>query len=425
MKQEKKDLSKTTALRRKAEVQLKQKNIGKPAPKAEADTLKLLHELEVHQIELEMQNEELRQAVDKAEIATEKFIELYEFAPVGYFTLSHDGTMTEMNLRGAWMLGKDRSTLANRNFRSFISVETRSVFNNFLQTVIDTQLKQTCDVSLTTRADPSIFVHLEGIDTGDHQRCLITAINITELMEAEKNQEQLNRQLNQLNATKDKLFSIIGHDLKGPITSILMFFKLFSEDLRHNKIEKFEDHILQITSDTEQALILLDNLLAWARTQTGQLNFKPEKIALHPAIKQIVELLNSSAKVKNISIKHEHPDHTMIYADQNMLKTILRNLISNGIKFTNPGGKVAIYTNTDRKQVEITIEDNGIGMDDETRNKLFRLDANMIKFGTANEPGSGLGLILCKELVEIHGGTLRIESAPGQGSKIHFTLQKP
>lgn len=237
----------------------------------------------------------------------------------------------------------------------------------------------------------------------------------------EKAMESENR-LKELNATKDKLFFIIAHDLRSPFNGILGFSELLTESMKDHDISNTEKYIEIINSSAKSTLVLLENLLKWVKSQTGQINFNPEKIALSPAIREIIEFSNSTARIKNISINHIHPDETEVFADKNMLQTILRNLISNALKFTNSNGKIKIYTKQEGDNIKITVSDNGVGMDEETRNKLFRIDANITTKGTANETGSGLGLILCREFVEKHGGKIYVETEEGKGSDFTFTI---
>jgi len=178
----------------------------------------------------------------------------------------------------------------------------------------------------------------------------------------------------------------------------------------------------QINSSAKNTLVLLDNLLNWAKAQTGHINFKPEKVVLSPIIQEVFELSNSSAKNKNIVLNHIPSEEIIVFADPNMLKTVLRNLISNAIKFTNSNGKIDVTVLQNDNFIEIAVSDNGVGMKDETRNKLFSLETNETTMGTANEKGSGLGLLLCKEFVAKHGGKIWIESEEGKGSIFYFTL---
>ncbi len=271
------------------------------------------------------------------------------------------------------------------------------------------------------------FVWLEAVSQNflDHPTINAVVSNIRDITtnkESELKLKESDNQLREINSTKDKLFSIIAHDLKSPFTSILGFSELLNENIRTYDIEKTEKFIAQIYSGSKFCLALLENLLDWAKTQTGQIDFKPEKLKLQPIIKEVVDTLDSSAKIKGISLNHFQSDDIDVFADTNMLKTILRNLISNAIKFTNTGGKISIYIISYQGQIEFTVSDNGVGMDKETINKLFQIGTNYTIPGTANEKGSGLGLILCKEFLEKHGERIWVESELRKRSEFKFTL---
>jgi signal transduction histidine kinase len=228
--------------------------------------------------------------------------------------------------------------------------------------------------------------------------------------------------LEDLNDTKDKLFSIIAHDLKGPFTSILGLSELLLENIHKDDATTSGLYIKSINSSAQNTLCLLDNLLSWAQSQTGQMKFMPESINLQSVVYHILDFCNPLAKVKNISLNNAINQDIEVYADQNMLMVILRNLISNAIKFSNVGGIITITTIKYQNHIEITVSDNGVGMDEATRMKLFKLDAIYTSKGTSNEEGTGLGLILCKEFVEKHGGQIWVNSEFGKGSEFTFTL---
>jgi signal transduction histidine kinase len=241
----------------------------------------------------------------------------------------------------------------------------------------------------------------------------------------EKKNEHINRQskdLKELSATKDKLFSIIAHDLRSPFNSILGLSELLRDNIRIYSVEKSIEFLSSINSTAERTLVLLDNLLVWAKIQTRQIDFTPQRLKLKPVIQGIIDLLESSATIKNITLNYEQSEDIVIEADPNMFQTILRNLIQNAIKFTGSGGRVDISFISEEKHVAITVADNGIGMNEQTRNKLFRKNAHFTATGTAHERGSGLGLILCKEFVKTHGGKIWVESESGKGSRFTFTL---
>ncbi len=248
--------------------------------------------------------------------------------------------------------------------------------------------------------------------------------DITERKRIEEELKENEARLLELNSTKDKLFAIIAHDLRGPFNNILGFSSLLYENVRSFDIDKTEKILGFLNASAMHNFFLLDSLLSWSKSQTGQLEFKPEKIDLQEIVQGIIGFLKSSAHLKNISLSYSSTNLVAPYADLNMLQTILRNLISNSIKFTNPGGFVKVCAVSNHYMVEVIVEDNGVGMTKEKQDKLFRTDSIVTTIGTANERGSGLGLIFCQEFVEKHGGKIWVESEPDKGSKFHFTLPK-
>lgn len=273
------------------------------------------------------------------------------------------------------------------------------------------------------------WVDLEAVGSNQLNNPSINAVvvnvrDITERKKAEQILQENETRLKELNETKDKLFSVIAHDLRAPFNGILGFSELLHKNIRNVKVEDAERWLTQINSTAKHTLNLLDNLLEWAKTQTGKIDVKTENIELLPIIQEIVNILDSSAKIKSISLTIIQPEEVVVLADPNMLKTILRNLISNAIKFTDIGGMVDIIATPFNDQVEISIKDSGIGMNEETKNNLFRLNGNTKKMGTANEKGSGLGLIVSKEFIEKQGGKITIESEIGKGSEFTFSLPR-
>lgn len=228
--------------------------------------------------------------------------------------------------------------------------------------------------------------------------------------------------LEELNDTKDKLFSIIAHDLKSPFNSILGLSDLLIENNHIYDTSNVEYLSKNINSTAKNTLNLIENLLCWAQSQTNQIKYDPEAIELEKIIRKAVHFFNAPASVKNISLNHIQSYETIVYGDRIMLKLILHNLISNAIKFTHPNGKIDIYSLHGEGEVEITISDNGSGMNEATRNNLFETKTNLSAKGTNNEDGTGLGLILCKEFVEKNGGKIWVESELGKGSDFTFTI---
>jgi signal transduction histidine kinase len=273
-----------------------------------------------------------------------------------------------------------------------------------------------------TRILLEVFGSPVSNNEGEVWASLVSFLDISEKKKAEESLINLNKELEESNRTKDRLYSIIAHDLKAPFNSILGFSELLSEHIGAYDTNKCREFGEFISSSARQSLSLLENPFAWAQSQSGKINFIPKQIALHPVIMEIVSVLESSAKIKNITLDILQSTDIEIYADQNMLMTIIRNLIANAIKFTNNGGRVEISAISMKDQNEIIVSDNGTGITSEIKNSLFILTGNITTKGTANETGSGLGLILCREFVEKHGGTIWVESEIGRGSSFHFTI---
>ncbi len=269
-----------------------------------------------------------------------------------------------------------------------------------------------------------ILFHKANIINENNEFCGIVGImlDITERKTAEQTLKENQRHLMQLNATKDKLFSIIAHDLRTPFNSILGFSELLITDGTDLDVLEREEYLGIINSTTKNTLVLLDNLLTWAKSQTGQIVYEPQKLLLSSIITEIIQDSTSIANTKNISLNQIKSDDIVVNADKNMIQIILRNLISNSIKFTKPGGNINISTIPKQNDIEISISDNGVGINNETLKKIFDTNTNISTNGTAEEKGSGLGLILCKEFVEKHGGEIWAESERGKGSVFKFTL---
>ncbi|MDN4164957.1 ATP-binding protein [Cytophagales bacterium LB-30] len=233
-----------------------------------------------------------------------------------------------------------------------------------------------------------------------------------------------NEQLSELNSTKDRFFSIIAHDIKGPLHSLRSFSDLL---INHtDKMSKEEIQFLAKDIDTSLKNLfgLLENLLEWARSQTGALDLRVEQFDLSQIVKNNLSLLGPSAAAKEITLKYGLPESLQVRADANTTSTVIRNLLSNAIKFTPKGGEIAIRVNEWKDAVEISIKDNGVGMPKEVQEKIFRIDQKHSTKGTAGEKGTGLGLILCKEFVEKNGGHIAVHSEEGKGSDFHFTIPK-
>jgi signal transduction histidine kinase len=230
------------------------------------------------------------------------------------------------------------------------------------------------------------------------------------------------QQLLKLNDDKDLFISILAHDLRSPFTVLLGLSDLLLEKIHTYDIEEIEDLLRDIKNASQDTFALLEDLLKWTSTQSGKIPFKPQKLRFEDICQNILETLNRNAVAKNITIKSFIGEHLYVFADIDMLKTVLRNLVSNAIKFTNSGGIISINAEEKTDTVTISVSDNGIGIKPDKLTKLFDISQRQTTIGTADETGSGLGLILFKEFVEKNGGKIGVESEYGKGSEFKFTL---
>ena len=269
----------------------------------------------------------------------------------------------------------------------------------------------------------TVEVSIASMVMGVKPALFIAWRDISNRKQAEKEIKSNHEKLLELNAEKDKFFSIIAHDLRGPFNGFLGLTNLMAEegpDLKQDEIQRIARNI----RDSATNLFgLLENLLEWARLQRGITPFEPASTLLMPLLAESMNPVTDSANKKEIEITYEIPGDLEIFADEFMLSSTIRNLASNAVKFTKKGGKVTIAAKTlPGYSVEIAVRDTGIGMNSKMLDDLFRLDVQTNRRGTENEPSSGLGLIICKDFIEKHGGKLRVESKEGKGSVFYFTI---
>ncbi len=366
-----------------------------------------------------------KQKEEKLKASEIRYRRLFEAAKDGVLILdANNGQIIDVNPYLTDLLGYSHQELLGRELWEIGVFKNIVSSKNAFQELKNKEYIHFENMPLETKKGTPIAVEfVSNVYMVDHSKVIQCNVrNITERKLEEEKSAKYQKQLIELNATKDKLLSIIAHDLRSPFTSILGFSELLIENIRTFGPENSEEFVAHISSTAQHTLILLDNLLLWSRNQTGEIDFKPNNLLLGPIIQEIVGLLNSSAILKNITLNNSVPEDTIAYADPNMLKTILRNLVQNSIKFTKSGGTVDIHAVLKQNQIVFSITDSGVGMTKETYNNLFRIDTTTITNGTEHERGSGLGLVLCKEFVEKNGGKIWAESEVGKGCKFEFTI---
>lgn len=384
--------------------------------------------LRIHQIELENQKAELQRAYSELELTQARYYDLYDFAPVGYLTVNEEGEILEANLTFAAMLGYNRELLIEKQFSRFTIAEDRDICIYHRQQMFQTGNAQSFEIRIR-RIDGTIFwakldTNLRTDEKGT-PNCRIAVTDFSKRKELEMKLQEYMKVLENVNRTKDKFFNIIAHDLRNPFSGIIGIADLLEVKLKGDKSNLPHEYIQytkMIQTASRSAFTLLENLLLWARSQTGDINFRPRQIAINHLISFTIPLVIGNAFKKNITIETILSEEISVIGDEFFVSTIIRNLLTNAIKFTCQGGQVIVSAISNNDFAEISIADTGIGITPEHLEAIFRIDSKISKIGTDKEKGSGLGLILCKDFVEKQGGKIWVTSQLGKGSRFTFTV---
>jgi len=266
------------------------------------------------------------------------------------------------------------------------------------------------------------YFHARCAQLNEHEIIIISS-DISKLKKSENQLKQNSKELKQLNADKDRFMQILAHDLRNPFNALLGFSDLLLRNFKNYDDDLIKYYLDIIKQTSERTYLMLDELLLWSKSQAGKLPFEPTSINLSNLIASIYSETQTNAQRKNITIKLSVPENFQIFADGNMLKTVIRNLVSNAIKFTRKDGEIKIISHIDNGNVVIAVADNGIGINKTDQEKLWNISNPHTTVGTDNEKGTGLGLLLCKDFVEKHGGKIWVESDEGFGS--NFKIQLP
>jgi PAS domain S-box-containing protein len=300
----------------------------------------------------------------------------------------------------------------------------QQVLDNAARRIEGKQVPSNYELKVVTKTGEIKYLDFSStiINFGNETAFLTTAIDISKRKHAEEALRESEAKLLELNAQKDKFFSIIAHDLRSPFSAIIGLSELLSILIKENDYQEIDICAKMIKQSSNQAMDLLMNLLEWSRAQTGRMDYAPETFELGDLITENKALFDVIAGQKSITIHKVLPNELSVFADKPMISTVLRNLISNAIKFTKQGGDIKISAEKRSNEILVSIRDNGIGIAPARLEKLFRIDENDSTPGTNNEKGTGLGLILCKEFLEKHGGKIWAESEQGKGTTFYFTL---
>jgi signal transduction histidine kinase len=249
--------------------------------------------------------------------------------------------------------------------------------------------------------------------------------NKTLLEESAKELSLLNQKLNESNLNKDKFFSILAHDLRSPFSALLGFAEFLSnhiEELTEDEIKEFSQRIYKSLNNLFK---LIEDLLQWSRIQTGRIDYAPVKFDLHRVADETLEIFQVNSSQKEIEVKNNIARNSFVFADEDMISRVIGNLLSNAIKFTPRKGKITLSAAEKEGFLQFTISDTGVGISSDNMQRLFKIEQTLTTEGTEKERGTGLGLILCKEFVEINHGSISVKSEPGKGSNFIILLPKP
>ena len=350
------------------------------------------------------------------------FKTLFDLSVDGIFIRTIKGEILDCNDAGYNMFGYDKGELIGQNI-AILDAEEKKV-NTLVSsnTITGNQYVE----KIFRKKDGTSFtteVCTKSTTIGNKKR-IVTYIH--DLSEQKKIQEALlesHQKLEELNKTKDKFFSIIAHDLKNPLHTILGFAHILRENLDNFNRDEFKGFIDYIITTSNSSSLLLENLLQWALTQTGSIKAKKVRINLFDLVEKNIKFLNEIALKKQINLINECPGNMYIKADKDMLEFIIRNLVSNAIKFTHPDGYVWIGSEQTDHTINVTIKDTGVGMGRNMRESLFEIESMKKSNGTHKETGTGLGLVLCKEFISMNKGNINVKSKVGKGST--FVLEFP
>jgi len=406
----------TLSLYDRATAQLKEQKSEEYTVFSEIETQKIIHELQVHKIELEMQNEELKIAKEEAEKATQKYTDLYNFAPSGYMTLSKKGSIVELNFSAAMMLGNEVKYLTNKNFIDFLSPETRTLFSLFLNTLFIEKAKETCEVVLMVKNSLPVYAHVDGIVLENNEQCYLTITDTTK----EKVAENTIKESQRLRIIGE-MASGIAHDFNNSLQVMLSSLNIVRLKSEFDKptLKSLENIELMILEVSER----VRTLQKFGEKKQHEINHSILNLQtlIEDCINQISPLLKDTSERNGVSIKINTRliPQTFISGNKFEINSVLLNTIKNCIEALPNGGVIDLVTEIKSDKIFLTITDSGIGMSDEIKSKIFQPFFTTKGF----ELGRGLGMSSAFSIIKEHSGIIYIKNSElGKGTTIEIIL---
>lgn len=373
---------------------------------------------------------ESKYVLEELKLSELRFHTIFDQAPMGIALVeSVTENLLQVNPFFCKILGYESEEILYRNFMEIINPENIQQSSVILHSLAEKNGEVSFENKFIKRDGSIVWMNLTCVPlfekTMEHGFHLLIAKDITESKKANETLKKYMIELEQLNQTKDKFFSIIAHDLRNPFAGIIGLSELLEMKLSEDNHEKAQielKYTQMILEGSKSAFNLLENLLVWARSQKGEITISPRNIHFHSIASNTISVIRTNAHKKNIFIELNVSQDDIIYADESLVSTILRNLLTNAIKFTDKNGKITLSSMVKEGYLEISVTYTGTGIEPKNLEKIFRIDSKISKSGTENEKGTGLGLILCKEFVEKQGGSIWVESTPSAGSTFTFTL---
>lgn len=336
------------------------------------------------------------------------------------FIVSSDGTLLDSKFNSHSSFFKNPALLIGRKITSVFPKAVSEKLSEAIKHTLQTNQLSSVEFSVISE-DKEIYYEARIVVNSDNQALMLLR-DVSPQKEAEAQLRKVTEDLKQANASKDKFFSIIAHDLRTPLIGLIGYAEILSEDIDELELSEIKEYSKNIVDISRQTIKLLSNLLEWSRLQTGKIQFNPSDVKIYSIVENIFQLLKSNAQHKEIQLLNSTNVNHIAYADDNMIYFVLNNLISNAIKFTRTGGKIEVSSEQKGEEIIVSVKDNGVGIDEENLKNLFELDKSFTTPGTENEKGSGLGIILCRDFIKKHGGRIWVDSKVGEGTTFFFTL---